>query len=586
MPKLKCTNPACGAVAEEGRFCGECRSPLAPTQEEATMSQIQPTDKLEGFAKWNLPIGAVGLKINYKNLAGFAGADGVVVEEGTQAIVLVDGAVAAVTGPGRFEFKDADKKGLGSQILEKVSSLFGSLFSGKTPGKDGVVQLGTVQIIPKKIKDFSVILCRTADFDASVPLTSSKGDDAIFTDASLKVEDPVAFYKAFLLDREAVTADDLGKILGKKLGDRGHESVYGAKSLSEVDTSLRNAWNSGVKNTGIALVALISVAKASEKKTAAQRVEARDLEEKLKTQASLWSLRNREIQGEELGKEDREKILQDIRKTKLLREEDEKILQTELSKAGKLRDRLLLDAVEKLEQRLKDENEDATFRLKEKMATREASLGIALEEIKAVGAASIRSKTRHIERHTEEQDVDVAIRMRDKNVDSLHRQKKQELELEESKKDADHKRNMEEKLATQQFALRKLEIFKDYASPAQILAANPEVSSDAASSLAEMFKSSKENDALKDQINMMLKKSDSERDFVREMLKYQKEMVIGTEERARKKTKEAEDSASKQVRNAATLAGKLKATDRMDAKAEDEDSGQRKMSEGDEESGT
>jgi len=315
-------------------------------------------------------------------------------------------------------------------------------------------------------------------------------------------------------------------------------------------------------------------------------VEARDLEEKLKTQASLWSLRNREIQGEELGKEDRDKILQDIRKTKMLREEDEKILQTELSKAGKLRDRLLLDAVEKLEQRLKDENEDATFRLKEKMATREASLGIALEEIKAVGAASIRSKTRHIERHTEEQDVDVAIRMRDKNVDSLHRQKKQELELEESKKDADHKRNMEEKLATQQFALRKLEIFKDYASPAQILAANPEVSSDAASSLAEMFKSSKENDALKDQINMMLKKSDSERDFVREMLKYQKEMVIGTEERARKKTKEAEDSASKQVRNAATLAGKLKATDRMDAKSEDEDSGQRKMSEGDEESGT
>jgi hypothetical protein len=88
-------------------------------------------------------------------------------------------------------------------------------------------------------------------------------------------------------------------------------------------------------------------------------------------------------------------------------------------------------------------------------------------------------------------------------------------------------------------------------------------SSDAAS-LAEMFKSSNENDALKAQIEMILKKSDSKHDFLQEMLKYQ----------------------TAQVRNAATLAGKLKATDRMDAKSEDEDSGQRKMSEGDEESGT
>jgi hypothetical protein len=57
-------------------------------------------------------------------------------------------------------------------------------------------------------------------------------------------------------------------------------------------------------------------------------------------------------------------------------------------------------------------------------------------------------------------------------------------------------------------------------------------------------------------------------------------------DRAKKKIKEAEDSAAKQVRNAATLAGKLKATDRMDAKSEDEDSARGKMSEGDEESGT
>lgn len=210
--------PNCGNQLKPGvKFCGKCgtkiQSVVAPQQSDVA----SPVDAkhLEavgnsGFVRWTMLPGQIAVKITEKEFDEYGKIKGIVIQDGTKALFFVNGSVVAELEAGSYtlaELKDGDNgygwanggilgflKRAGAVASRAASSLFRAVTSDTT--KPAI----------------SAVLVRSTEF----PLVFSVKDantSGIRSEVGLhllcRVEDVNEFYANLLLDRKFVCFEEL-----------------------------------------------------------------------------------------------------------------------------------------------------------------------------------------------------------------------------------------------------------------------------------------------------------------------------------------------------------------------------------------
>lgn len=102
--------PHCGNPVRPGaKFCGSCGKPVqasSPRQDtDPGAAKREDLREAGGFIYWNVLPGQVALKLDETDLVEYEGAKGIVVQDGTQALIFMEGALAAQLSSGRYDFK-------------------------------------------------------------------------------------------------------------------------------------------------------------------------------------------------------------------------------------------------------------------------------------------------------------------------------------------------------------------------------------------------------------------------------------------------------------------------------------------------
>jgi hypothetical protein len=145
--------PACTApLKPNAKFCGACgakvggaAAPPAVALDAAKAADKPPapapdnTQDVNGFLIWNLPQGAVAQTLTAKSLAEYGSAKGVVVHEGTTALIFIDGRLEQTMTAGSYRFpKDGGSGGVGAAAGSAAAAIGGAVGTAVTAVASGV----------------------------------------------------------------------------------------------------------------------------------------------------------------------------------------------------------------------------------------------------------------------------------------------------------------------------------------------------------------------------------------------------------------------------------------------------------------
>ena len=206
------TCPKCGNQLKPGaKFCGKCGTKLDAA--EATPPPVERRKEGNGFIRWSLISGQIAVKITEEEVAACGKIKGFVIQEGTKALVFVDGRIAAELAAGSYKLsevvsgeKPSGFLGLFSRIDRAVSNVaerLGRIFTGK-PGE------------PEAQPVVSLVLVRVTEFP--LVFTVNEATTAgILSDVGIhllcKVVNVNEFYGSLLVDRQFVSFVELRQML-------------------------------------------------------------------------------------------------------------------------------------------------------------------------------------------------------------------------------------------------------------------------------------------------------------------------------------------------------------------------------------
>lgn len=390
--RMKC--PHCNETIESGsKFCGKCGK---PTQEDRKT-------ETKGL-KWQRGHDDFATRIDIEDLSS-AFQLGIIIEHGTKALLLENGALACTLQPGYYEMrsfiealKESAIKGGGAVVRGVVSHLLHPANKDKREH--------TAETINKAIDTFlahdcTVILVDAGDVELKLNVTEIKTKDPLNIDvvcmAIAQIDNTAFFLSNVLKGRKSYFISELRGSLYDELSNALREAV-GRKSVSELnwDLSLKKQFEVSIENhlrttfqrNGINFVQLRTLdynfkhfnkIKGIEEATFLQVSEdeanlkqrkrffdvydqaqlqeiveeAREVELREKRQkvwADMRALVNSDKMNEIKSADDLEAYLHEINKGKFLREDEvQELLNT--FKQGALRREFLLEKLE-LEQRL------------------------------------------------------------------------------------------------------------------------------------------------------------------------------------------------------------------------------------------
>ncbi len=217
--------PKCGNLLKPGaKFCGKCGTKLdlalESTAETKGMEQLGGS----GFVRWTLLPGQVAVKITESEVEACGKIKGISIQEGTKALVFVNGRIGAELSAGSYKLKELTAEGKGDApeskgIMGLLRRAGGALV--------GAVQ-GLARLITGEKPALSIVLVRSVEF----PLVFNFKDantSGIRSDVGLhilcKVTNINAFYQNLLQDREFVSYESLQKSLETVVGIRVNRSV-------------------------------------------------------------------------------------------------------------------------------------------------------------------------------------------------------------------------------------------------------------------------------------------------------------------------------------------------------------------------
>ena len=539
----------CGSPITPGKkFCGKCGSPVsADSQAAAKASPVQNENDLtvsSGFIHWNILPGHIALKIDEADIAHYNNVQGFVVQDGLKAVFFADGVLAGELGAGKYPFKD-----LGVTEVQGVKRFFlriAAFFSEKA--RAALQSATTLSIILMREGEFPLIFV-----EKDIPTKALRSDVALHVTA--KISNIIQFYKNQLLDQKFVSVEKLSSSLETAVRTLLEEklSTVEAEEIPS-NTKLREELLSQLKTSVSDIYPYISLERIIRlTATNTELDELRRMREELYiSEKELVELSKRNDFLNRLNDEKNQQLLHDAQTqadfTAAMNKIDEQNELTADEKAKfadmlywqrKLREAQNADegnaALNKLEQNgLLREEEISTLKadIEQRKNLKNLTDGQALAMLTLQNNIALDQQKLQWEIETGNRRVQNALdreRMQAAYDDERRRaeiqldREEQESQLEllkqaqairQEREDAEHKRKMEEEAAARshEITLTQMEqkhqeemrrMFQNM-SAEQIMAANPDITPEAAAALAEKFKS--ENTA--EQIALMKEHKD------------------------------------------------------------------------------
>ena len=539
----------CGAPVTPGKkFCGKCGSQVsADSQAAAKAAPGQNENDLtvsSGCIHWNILPGQIALKIDEADIAHYNNVQGFVVQDGLKAVFFADGVLAGELGAGKYPFKD-----LGVTEVQGVKRFFlriAAFFSEKA--RAALQSATTLSIILMREGEFPLIFV-----EKDIPTKALRSDVALHVTA--KISNIIQFYKNQLLDQKFVSVEKLSSSLKTAVRTLLEEklSTVEAEEIPS-NTKLREELLSQLKTSVSDIYPYISLERIIRlTATNTELDELRRMREELYiSEKELVELSKRNDFLNRLNDEKNQQLLHDAQTqadfTAAMNKIDEQNELTADEKAKfadmlywqrKLREAQNADegnaALNKLEQNgLLREEEISTLKadIEQRKNLKNLTDGQALAMLTLQNNIALDQQKLQWEIETGNRRVQNALdreRMQAAYDDERRRaeiqldREEQESQLEllkqaqairQEREDAEHKRKMEEEAAARshEITLTQMEqkhqeemrrMFQNM-SAEQIMAANPDITPEAAAALAEKFKS--ENSA--EQIALMKEHKD------------------------------------------------------------------------------
>ena len=539
----------CGSPITPGKkFCGKCGSPVsADSQAAAKTAPGQNENDLtvsSGFIHWNILPGQIALKIDEADIAHYNNVQGFVVQDGLKAVFFADGVLAGELGAGKYPFKD-----LGVTEVQGVKRFFlriAAFFSEKS--RAALQSATTLSIILMREGEFPLIFV-----EKDIPTKALRSDVALHVTA--KISNIIQFYKNQLLDQKFVSVEKLSSSLETAVRTLLEEklSTVEAEEIPS-NTKLREELLNQLKTSVSDIYPYISFERIIRlTATNTELDELRRMREELYiSEKELVELSKRNDFLNRLNDEKNQQLLHDAQTqsdfTAAMNKIDEQNELTADEKAKfadmlywqrKLREAQNADegnaALNKLEQNgLLREEEISTLKadIEQRKNLKNLTDGQALAMLTLQNNIALDQQKLQWEIETGNRRVQNALdreRMQAAYDDERRRaeiqldREEQESQLEllkqaqairQEREDAEHRRKMEEEAAARshEITLTQMEqkhqeemrrMFQNM-SAEQIMAANPDITPEAAAALAEKFKS--ENSA--EQIALMKEHKD------------------------------------------------------------------------------
>ena len=524
----------CGAPVTPGKkFCGKCGTPVsADSQAAAKAASGQNENDLtvsSGFIHWNILPSQIALKIDEADIAHYNNVQGFVVQDGLKAVFFADGVLAGELGAGKYPFKD-----LGVTEVQGVKRFFlriAAFFSEKA--RAALQSATTLSIILMREGEFPLIFV-----EKDIPTKALRSDVALHVTA--KISNIIQFYKNQLLDQKFVSVEKLSSSLETAVRTLLEEklSTVEAEEIPS-NTKLREELLSQLKTSVSDIYPYISLERIIRlTATNTELDELRRMREELYiSEKELVELSKRNDFLNRLNDEKNQQLLHDAQTqsdfTATMNKIDEQNELTADEKAKfadmlywqrKLREAQNADegnaALNKLEQNgLLREEEISTLKadieqrknLKnltdgQALAMLTLQNNIALDQQKLQW--EIETGNRRVQNALERERMQTAYEDERRRAEIQLDREEQESQLElltqaqairQEREDTEHKRKMEEENAARahEITLTDMEqkhqeemrrMFQNM-SAEQIMAANPDITPEAAAALAEKFKS-------------------------------------------------------------------------------------------------
>lgn len=203
------TCPSCGNPLKPGaKFCGKCGASVDIKQVSKDAS-IDIT-KQASYIQWNVLPGQLALKIDSAEIASYGRVKGIVVQEGVRALIFVNGKIISELGAGSYEFKtfpnvktDADKE-------EKKQGFISSFINNVRNFFRNAPQL------PANVQNVSVVLIRSVEFPLVFEV-KNVATSGIRSNIGLhilcKISNVNDFYTHALLDQKYVSFESVKNAL-------------------------------------------------------------------------------------------------------------------------------------------------------------------------------------------------------------------------------------------------------------------------------------------------------------------------------------------------------------------------------------
>ena len=539
----------CGAPVTPGKkFCGKCGSQVsADSQAAAKAAPGQNENDLtvsSGFIHWNILPGQIALKIDEADIAHYNNVQGFVVQDGLKAVFFADGVLAGELGAGKYPFKD-----LGVTEVQGVKRFFlriAAFFSEKA--RAALQSATTLSIILMREGEFPLIFV-----EKDIPTKALRSDVALHVTA--KISNIIQFYKNQLLDQKFVSVEKLSSsletavrtLLEEKLSTVEAEEIPSNSKLreellSQLKTSVSDIYPYISLERIIRLTAtnteldelrrmreelyisekeLVELSKRNDFLNRLNDEKNQQLLHDAQTQADFTAAMNKIDEQNELTADEKAKFADMLYWQRKLREaqnaDEGNAALNKLEQNGLLREEEISTLKADIEQRKNLKN------LTDGQALAMLTLqnNIALDQQKLQW--EIETGNRRVQNALDRERMQAAYDDERRRAEIQLDREEQESQLEllkqaqairQEREDAEHKRKMEEEAAARshEITLTQMEqkhqeemrrMFQNM-SAEQIMAANPDITPEAAAALAEKFKS--ENSA--EQIALMKEHKD------------------------------------------------------------------------------
>ena len=539
----------CGSPITPGKkFCGKCGSPVsADSQAAAKAASGQNENDLtvsSGFIHWNILPGQIALKIDEADIAHYNNVQGFVVQDGLKAVFFADGVLAGELGAGKYPFKD-----LGVTEVQGVKRFFlriAAFFSEKA--RAALQSATTLSIILMREGEFPLIFV-----EKDIPTKALRSDIALHITA--KISNIIQFYKNQLLDQKFVSVEKLSSsletavrtLLEEKLSTVEAEEIPSntklrEELLSQLKTSVSDIYPYISLERIIRLTAtnteldelrrmreelyisekeLVELSKRNDFLNRLNDEKNQQLLHDAQTQADFTAAMNKIDEQNELTADEKAKFADMLYWQRKLREaqnaDEGNAALNKLEQNGLLREEEISTLKADIEQRKNLKN------LTDGQALAMLTLqnNIALDQQKLQW--EIETGNRRVQNVLDRERMQAAYDDERRRAEIALDREEQESQLEllkqaqairQEREDAEHKRKMEEEAAARshEITLTQMEqkhqeemrrMFQNM-SAEQIMAANPDITPEAAAALAEKFKS--ENTA--EQIALMKEHKD------------------------------------------------------------------------------